>query len=223
MALRAEYANVSSYSLKRARELLDAYALSDPSCRGLSEKAEIIEKVKSLIAHVPERFADRETVPRRRIRRSASAAAKRDEASSSTETTLLEKSKLAKERGNELFAQSNYEAAVKSYSMSIRLDRLNHTLYSNRSAAYFGAGKFEDALTDAETCIKLNDTFGKGYVRKAAALSAMTLHAEAIKACELGLSKDASCAALKVHMATASDAIAEGQRRYAEMWGSNAH
>ena len=52
------------------------------------------------------------------------------------------------------------------YTKAIELDKNNHTLYSNRSAAYLQSDNLELALADAEECIKLDKTWAKGYIRK---------------------------------------------------------
>lgn len=53
------------------------------------------------------------------------------------------------------------------------MDATNHVLYSNRSAAYAKAGKFAEALEDAEKTVSLNPTWPKGYSRKGAAAAGL--------------------------------------------------
>jgi len=43
-----------------------------------------------------------------------------------------------------------YHKAVKQYTMAIRMDKTSCVLFSNRSGAYCGCGKYEEALADAE-------------------------------------------------------------------------
>ena len=43
-----------------------------------------------------------------------------------------------------------YPKAVKQYTMAIRMDKTSFVLFSNRSGAYCGCGKYEEALADAE-------------------------------------------------------------------------
>ena len=65
----------------------------------------------------------------------------------------------------------DYLKAVKQFTMAIRMDKQNHVLFSNRSASYAALGKYEEALADAERCVRLAPKWGKGYGRKGAALT----------------------------------------------------
>jgi tetratricopeptide (TPR) repeat protein len=56
----------------------------------------------------------------------------------------------AKQKGNEAFSAGDYPKAVKQYTMAIRMDKTSCVLLSNRSGAYCGCGKYEEALADAE-------------------------------------------------------------------------
>eukprot|EP01084_Bolivina_argentea_P046641 85884_1 len=78
----------------------------------------------------------------------------------------LSKAMSLKDRGNVEFQNGNFIKAVEYYSKAIKLEENNHTLYSNRSAAYTHCGKYLDALNDANKCIKLKPEWAKGYVRK---------------------------------------------------------
>lgn len=55
-------------------------------------------------------------------------------------------------------------------------------LYSNRSAAYAKAGKYAEALEDAEKTISLNPTWAKGYSRKGAAAAGLMDYMKAFEA-----------------------------------------
>ena len=61
------------------------------------------------------------------------------------------------------------------------------TVLSNRSAAYFEAGDFISALTDADVVIQLKKPWSKGHFRKAKALIGLNRIREAREAIELGL------------------------------------
>uniref|UniRef100_A0A0D6R910 Uncharacterized protein n=1 Tax=Araucaria cunninghamii TaxID=56994 RepID=A0A0D6R910_ARACU len=87
-----------------------------------------------------------------------------------------------KEQGNALFKSGNYLKAAAIYTQAIKADPNNATLYSNRSAAFLNLVKLNKALGDAETTIKLNPTWEKGYFRKGCVLEAMERYDEAVAA-----------------------------------------
>ena len=68
----------------------------------------------------------------------------------------------ARRKGNAAFAAGEFAKAVKQFTMAIRMDKTNHVLFSNRSAAHAGLGKYEDALADAERCVRMSPKWGKG-------------------------------------------------------------
>ncbi|KAL5105909.1 Stress-induced-phosphoprotein 1 [Taenia crassiceps] len=80
-----------------------------------------------------------------------------------------------KDKGNAFLQQGKYDNAIDCYTSAIELDSKNHVLYSNRSAAYAKVGQYEDALKDAEECIKLNSSWAKGYSPEEAYLKASKL------------------------------------------------
>lgn len=96
----------------------------------------------------------------------------------------------AKARGNKAFAANNFEDAIDHYSTAIEHDKGNHVLYSNRSAAYAGAGQMQSALNDAQKCINLKPMWAKGYMRKAVALMGLNRKTMAISAYQDGLKLD---------------------------------
>lgn len=59
-------------------------------------------------------------------------------------------------------------------------------LFSNRSAAYLKAGKFQESLDDAEKTIQLNSSWPKGYSRKGSVLFALQKYDEAFAAYNKG-------------------------------------
>lgn len=93
---------------------------------------------------------------------------------------------MLKEKGNKALSEDKHDEAIAAYTEAIALDPKNHVLYSNRSAAYAKAGKYEDALKDADKTIELNSTWPKGYSRKGSALSLMNKYTEAFEAFEQG-------------------------------------
>ncbi|PBC29915.1 Stress-induced-phosphoprotein [Apis cerana cerana] len=78
---------------------------------------------------------------------------------------------LLKQKGNSALEEGRYEEAIKHYTEAIGLDENNHVLYSNRSAAFAKAGKYKQALEDAEKTVNLKPDWGKGYSRMGSALA----------------------------------------------------
>ena len=75
-----------------------------------------------------------------------------------------------KQEANKFYAAREYEKAEQLYSQAIDLDKTDHTLFGNRSAALSSMYRYEDALADAEHALKLKPDWVKGYHRRATAL-----------------------------------------------------
>ncbi|KAJ4722529.1 Tetratricopeptide repeat (TPR)-like superfamily protein [Melia azedarach] len=92
-----------------------------------------------------------------------------------------------KDKGNEFFKAGNYLKAAALYTQAIKQDPSNPTLYSNRAAAFLQLVKLNKALADAETTIKLNPNWEKGYFRKGCILEAMERYDDALSAFQTAL------------------------------------
>ncbi|KAJ2883894.1 Hsp90 cochaperone, partial [Coemansia asiatica] len=100
------------------------------------------------------------------------------------------KSNEARERGNELFKASEFAKAQAEYSEAIKRNPDDPRNYSNRAACLTKLMAIPDAIKDCDTCIKLDATFIKGYIRKANALFLMREYAEALDALEEAKAQD---------------------------------
>lgn len=87
-----------------------------------------------------------------------------------------------KEKGNTALNAEKFDEAIAAYTEAIALDAKNHVLFSNRSAAFAKAGKFREALEDAEKTISLNPTWPKGYSRKGVAAAGLRDYMKALEA-----------------------------------------
>jgi stress-induced-phosphoprotein 1 len=70
-----------------------------------------------------------------------------------------------KRSGNTAFNAKDFKTAVSFYNQAIELDAANHLLFSNRSAAFAGLGRWKHAMKDAKKCLALDDQFVKGASR----------------------------------------------------------
>ncbi|KAG9300989.1 hypothetical protein G9A89_018941 [Geosiphon pyriformis] len=91
----------------------------------------------------------------------------------------------ARERGNELFKQNDFVAAQKEYTEAIKRNEKDPRAYSNRAACYTKLMAFPEALKDCETCISLDPTFVKAYIRKAAVEFLKKDYNKCLETCEL--------------------------------------
>jgi stress-induced-phosphoprotein 1 len=95
-----------------------------------------------------------------------------------------------KNQGNNAFKNKDYDTAIELYTKAIELDPKKEVYYSNRSGAFAAANKLEEALQDAEECLKVNPGFAKGYSRKGYALEVLGREEEAAEAYDAGLKVD---------------------------------
>ncbi|XP_035011297.1 tetratricopeptide repeat protein 12 isoform X2 [Hippoglossus stenolepis] len=69
-----------------------------------------------------------------------------------------------KDKGNEAYAQKDYESAVKYYSDGLAELRDMQQLYTNRAQAYIKLGKYKEAISDCEWALKCNERCIKAFV-----------------------------------------------------------
>ncbi|XAR58603.1 hypothetical protein NMG60_11014071 [Bertholletia excelsa] len=77
--------------------------------------------------------------------------------------------KFAKSRGKAAFVRGDYLDAICWYTKAILADPLDATVFSNRSLCWARLNKGQDALSDAEACIRLRPNWAKAHYRKGAA------------------------------------------------------
>lgn len=73
----------------------------------------------------------------------------------------LELAQEEKARGNAAFQAGDFSTAVQHFSKAIELSPADAVLYSNRSGSYASLKQFENALKDAEMCVKLKPDWAK--------------------------------------------------------------
>ena len=87
-----------------------------------------------------------------------------------------------REQATEAMKKGQYLDAVDIYTRLMSDSKSKHVLLSNRSKAYFDAGHYTQAASDARACIKLQPAYQKGIWRLAKATSALGEHEEAFRA-----------------------------------------
>ena len=121
-----------------------------------------------------------------------------------------------------MLGEGNIDEAIDCYSEAINFDPTNHLLYrylkldvfpssssapldapvfvahcdqlilSNRAACYAKQKHWKPALVDAQKCVELSPTFGKGYLRLGGALKELNKISEALDAFQKGVDLTAS-------------------------------
>jgi stress-induced-phosphoprotein 1 len=95
-----------------------------------------------------------------------------------------------KEKGNALFKENSFPAAIKEYNEGLRRNPENIAILSNRCQAYIKLMEFNTALKDADRAIELDPKFVKAFARKGSCHHMMKEYHKAMKAFEDGLKID---------------------------------
>ena len=70
-----------------------------------------------------------------------------------------------KERGNAHYVRKQYAQAAEWYSKALAADPSAVPVYTNRAAAHFAAGRFEESAADARAAVERDDGWVKGWYR----------------------------------------------------------
>ena len=87
-----------------------------------------------------------------------------------------------KKKGNLSFMKKSHQEAIMYYTMAIESSDpsgIEHTLFSNRAAAFLELSMFENCIKDCDACLEKDPTFVKCYYRKAKALIQLNKKQEA--------------------------------------------
>jgi len=121
-----------------------------------------------------------------------------------------EVSLVEKEKGNEAFKKGLYPEAVAAYTEAIKRNPSDHTLYSNRAAAYSKLMEYPGAVKDCDECIKISPEFVKAYIRKGNAQFFMKEYHKCLETYEKGLKLDKDNAELQEGLSKTMHAINMG-------------
>ncbi|CAG8836361.1 30711_t:CDS:2, partial [Gigaspora margarita] len=69
-------------------------------------------------------------------------------------------------QGNELYKKQKYNESLEKYMKAFELNQNDLLVNSNCAQVYLKLGKLDEALIHAETCIRLDSKWAKGYYRK---------------------------------------------------------
>lgn len=103
-----------------------------------------------------------------------------------------DKAEEEKEIGNEYFKKGEYSSAIKHYSEAILRNPDDPKLYSNRAACYTKLAAFDLGLKDCESCVRLDEKFIKGWIRKGKILQGMQQSSKALVAYQKAMELDPS-------------------------------
>ncbi|GET93143.1 hypothetical protein, conserved [Leishmania tarentolae] len=82
----------------------------------------------------------------------------------------IEKFARHRDAGNAAYEAGEWAAAASAYTRCLETDRLNHALraavYCNRTAVYMQAGRWRDALSDADSALALCPKYATAYARR---------------------------------------------------------
>ncbi|CAG8468853.1 11656_t:CDS:2 [Ambispora gerdemannii] len=87
-------------------------------------------------------------------------------------------------QGNELYKHSKFKESAAIYSEALKNDPDNVLIHSNRAQALLQLGDLENALWHADTCIRVNPKWAKGYYRRGCILLEKKQYSKAIVALE---------------------------------------
>eukprot|EP00793_Prasinoderma_coloniale_P005032 PRCOL_00000793-RA len=130
-----------------------------------------------------------------------------------------------KERGNAHYMRKQYAQATEWYTRAIEADPSVASIYTNRAAALYAAGKYSEAADDAKTSVGIDEKWVKGWYRLGLCLEKLERLPAAVEAFELGLKADPTNAQLREGLErtsaaaealpkTAADAKAMGNAAY---------
>lgn len=72
-----------------------------------------------------------------------------------------------KEKGNNCVREHKYEEAMYHYTLGIKMDPQNYSLYSNRSLVFLRMQQYHLSMEDALMTIQIKPDWTKGYYRRA--------------------------------------------------------
>ncbi|CAG8448344.1 4434_t:CDS:2 [Scutellospora calospora] len=88
-------------------------------------------------------------------------------------------------QGNDLYKKQKYKESLEKYLKAFEINPNDLLVNSNCAQVYLKLGKLDEALDHAETCIRLNSKWAKGYYRKGCVLLEKKKFQDSISAFQL--------------------------------------
>lgn len=93
----------------------------------------------------------------------------------------LQQAVMEKEKGNQLFKEGKYDAAINRYTNAIALHPNNPILYANRGMALLKTEKYAAAEQDCSTALTYDPSYTKALARRATAREKLKKYLEALE------------------------------------------
>jgi len=93
----------------------------------------------------------------------------------------VQKSVMEKEKGNQLFKDGKYDAAINRYTSAISLNPRNPILYANRGMALMKKEQYAAAEQDCDVALQLDPSYSKAIARRGVARKKMKKYDEALE------------------------------------------
>jgi hypothetical protein len=123
---------------------------------------------------------------------------------------MAERAAELKAQANAAVAKSDFTGAVKHLTEALELQPSAKELWSNRAFAWSALGRHDEALKDAQQCIRVAPGFSKGHLRAGRALIALGRHDDAADLLEDAFEKMPQDYALKEALEDAISAASSG-------------
>ncbi|KAL9683384.1 hypothetical protein QQ045_015206 [Rhodiola kirilowii] len=102
--------------------------------------------------------------------------------------TFVKKLKIvagARSRGNDLFNSGKFAEACTAYGEGLKHDQTSYVLYCNRAVCWSKLGLWEQSVEDCNQALKIQPTYTKALLRRAASYLKLERWAEALKDYEI--------------------------------------
>lgn len=97
------------------------------------------------------------------------------------EERKLQQAAMEKDKGNQLFKEGKYDAAINRYTIALGLHTTNPIFYANRGMALLKMDRYGAAEQDCSIALQLDPTYTKAFARRAIARQKLKKYEEALE------------------------------------------